>query len=415
MSLPLKRLHEQDSLVITAIFTGAYPENALPMPPPSTHTIYFRNLNINQAVKTALRNRTKIIHVFDSQFNCKFKYIAINESQVIRINPKKLFKNFQGHQDSPPEGKTKTLRTVDFFVYEQAKDLVRPIPECNNLWIAVKWKKPTLFQPQPLLNYLFQNEIHWLQQLHSSKYIPSLQGIVTYQSFSELERKIVLLPRYTATLSDYINTPLDPETKCTLRKNVFKSCVVLGENVHRDLSPDNFFVKADLSVVIGDLEGMINPKNVNDLHNLILGTPEYMAPEIASMMLYVRKSRENTTIRWSLYKDLLQPAVDAFSLGRILYEFRIEEDGLPDHLFCLSQYEDTDPEMSQETNILTARVSLNNTDKNYPDFFKTEPSSLSYFGKIVWGLLRPHPRNRLSIKEAITQFELSRGGFVPVG
>ena len=71
--------------------------------------------------------------------------------------------------------------------------------------------------------------------------------------------------------------------------------------IHRDLKPENLFFKNDLSLMIGDFGVAKQLQNGNVHANTLIGTLDYMAPEILRREKYSNK-------------------VDIYALGCILYE-----------------------------------------------------------------------------------------------
>ena len=104
-------------------------------------------------------------------------------------------------------------------------------------------------------------------------------------------------------LSDYIKVlQYDNKNKKEEIWNIFYQCI-LGLNylhsqdiVHRDIKPDNIFMTKNKIIKIGDfgVSALVKEKKevlkkIRKLKFTVVGTPEYMAPEILKQKKYNEK------------------------------------------------------------------------------------------------------------------------------
>ena len=188
----------------------------------------------------------------------------------------------------------------------------------------------------------FTNEIELLKKLNH----PNI--VKYYKSFKEDDSLYIIMEYFdNGDLSDYIKVlQYDNKNKKEEIWNIFYQCI-LGLNylhsqdiVHRDIKPANIFMTKNKIIKIGDfgVSALVKEKKevlkkIRKLKFTVVGTPEYMAPEILKQKKYNEK-------------------VDIFSMGCVFYK-----------ICCLKDYQKQD--ICLEGNRFKIKVISSEIPKNY--------------------------------------------------
>ena len=188
----------------------------------------------------------------------------------------------------------------------------------------------------------FTNEIELLKKLNH----PNI--VKYYKSFKEDDSLYIIMEYFdNGDLSDYIKVlKYDNKNKKEEIWNIFYQCI-LGLNylhsqdiVHRDIKPANIFMTKNKIIKIGDfgVSALVKEKKevlkkIRKLKFTVVGTPEYMAPEILKQKKYNEK-------------------VDIFSMGCVFYK-----------ICCLKDYQKQD--IYLEGNRFKIKVISSEIPKNY--------------------------------------------------
>jgi NIMA (never in mitosis gene a)-related kinase len=90
--------------------------------------------------------------------------------------------------------------------------------------------------------------------------------------------------------------------------------------VHRDIKPQNIFVREDSSLAVGDFGLSRLPSSSKELADVILGTPQYMAPEVVNgNPSYTTKSDIWATGVMFFEISALKPPFSAFNMPVNIY------------------------------------------------------------------------------------------------
>ena len=142
-----------------------------------------------------------------------------------------------------------------------------------------------------------QKKIYYTNEVELLKKLDHPNIVKYYKSFSE-DNKLYIIMEYfdNGDLSDYIKAlKFDKERRDKNKGeiwNIFYQCI-LGLNylhsagvIHRDIKPKNIFMTKNKIIKIGDFGVSAKFKNSERLKRIktlsctLLGTPQYMAPEV---------------------------------------------------------------------------------------------------------------------------------------
>ena len=189
----------------------------------------------------------------------------------------------------------------------------------------------------------FKSEIELLKKLNH----PNI--VKYYKSFREDDHLYIIMEYFdNGDLSDYIKVlkyDKDLDKKPEIWNIFYQS--ISGLNylhasgvVHRDIKPENIFMAKNKIIKIGDfgvsalIKEKKDAKNIRRLKGTILGTPEYMAPELFK--------------KQKLYNE----KIDIFSMGCVFYK-----------ICCLKDYQKEDVYM--EGNEFKRKMVSNEIPTNY--------------------------------------------------
>lgn len=113
--------------------------------------------------------------------------------------------------------------------------------------------------------------------------------------------------------------------------------------IHRDITPDNIFINCNKQIKLGDFENAFDMNKEKDTPKEIIGTLEYIAPEI---IILTFKSLDSITQNKIVYDT----RVDIWSFGVVLYEL----------FMGYTPFVDNNYEMIIK-NILTKNIVINST------------------------------------------------------
>ena len=189
----------------------------------------------------------------------------------------------------------------------------------------------------------FKSEIELLKKLNH----PNI--VKYYKSFREDDQLYIIMEYFdNGDLSDYVKVlkyDKDLDKKPEIWNIFYQS--ISGLNylhasgvVHRDIKPENIFMAKNKIIKIGDfgvsalIKEKKDAKNIRRLKGTILGTPEYMAPELFK--------------KQKLYNE----KIDIFSMGCVFYK-----------ICCLKDYQKEDVYM--EGNEFKRKMVSNEIPTNY--------------------------------------------------
>ena len=191
------------------------------------------------------------------------------------------------------------------------------------------------------------NEKYFLSEIELLKKLDHPNIVKYYKSFREDDKLYIIMEYFdNGDLDDYIKV-LKKEKKQKKEEiwNIFYQCIS-GLNylhssgvVHRDIKPPNIFMTKNKIIKIGDfgVSAIIKEKKgmqkIRELKNTVIGTKQYMAPEIQQQKKYNEK-------------------VDIFSMGCVFYK-----------ICCLKDYQKED--FIIEGNQVRLKMTSNEIPTNY--------------------------------------------------
>jgi serine/threonine protein kinase len=166
------------------------------------------------------------------------------------------------------------------------------------------------------------------------------------------------------------NERLDEKTLQMIARQVGLAVKLVhdADLVHRDIKPDNIFLRDDKTCILGDFGGVEHVDKMTI--SVLVGTSSYMAPEVA--MGTLRPNVGNLTVG---------KPVDIYSLGQTLYTAATVTNAIP---FASK---------AKEIIKLTTDIDM------LPLIDKLDRSE--YFKDLLRGMLDYHPIQRLTIQEVL--------------
>jgi serine/threonine protein kinase len=166
------------------------------------------------------------------------------------------------------------------------------------------------------------------------------------------------------------NDRLDEKTLQMITRQVGMAVKLVhdADLVHRDIKPDNIFVREDNTCVLGDFGGAEHVDNMTTEY--LVGTSCYMAPEVAM-----------GTLRPNVGRLTVGKPVDIYGLGQTLYTAATTQNAIP--FSCKTK------EILKVTTDVDMLPLIDKLDRS------------EYFKDLLRGMLDFHPVQRLTIHEVL--------------